>query len=638
MSKAADAEKRLLDETIKAFKNLIKSTDQLSGAQLSGFSGLSKAILQHSQSDVETRRRMVNTTKETNLGHAILITKEKMKKADEKLVRLRHVLNKDADDSHGEQVRRNIMLRHKFDDVGSSMNFLTNSIKGNFGFQAAIGRMTKGVIKGTATFDSLQEHSQILEKAKKDLSNVDDGSGSKKDKQVQKNSLNKKIEDLEKVIKDLKAGIGGGEKSKGLFGTLSKMGKFFEKKALPIGLGIGVAGVLMSVIVKSLSASPLFAQMMKMMKFAVTLVLMPLGTFFGALLRPILVMLLRKFIVPMYSTWMPIAMKVGGQIGNWVTGMSWENIYNTLRAAITGSGLPTYDPITGEEEPINKVNKTTDENDFGAISNPDYDPLDPNSGANATDKFQPKDGSDYDTSGNQGTIHVPKYIPDGLGGMKINPEWERPSDDPSLSTQGGVNMTPTNGGGGASEIDKIPTLEEVEAAIKIAVAPNDNSSARAIIEAAQEQARLDNEQRTADNEAFFSDEAAKSSKVEDKTQLQKYQDSLKILGTFGQGGHQGGARDMMKQNIGGIGEQAGKTWQDYIPAADGFNGMVNKPTMFLAGEAGSEHVSITPSGGSSGGGITVNIQNMNGSDNDLRKLKQTILEVIQQSSANRGRL
>ena len=54
-----------------------------------------------------------------------------------------------------------------------------------------------------------------------------------------------------------------------------------------------------------------------------------------------------------------------------------------------------------------------------------------------------------------------------------------------------------------------------------------------------------------------------------------------------------------------IGEFIGKykTWQDYIPAADGFNGMVNKPTMFLAGEAGSEHVSITPSGGSGSGGI-----------------------------------
>jgi hypothetical protein len=125
------------------------------------------------------------------------------------------------------------------------------------------------------------------------------------------------------------------------------------------------------------------------------------------------------------------------------------------------------------------------------------------------------------------------------------------------------------------------------------------------------------------------------------------------MGNFGQDGHTGGARDVMAANVAkreaneragiktenqGLGMYAGKTAADFYPAADGFNGMVNKPTMFLAGEAGSEHVSITPSGGSGGGGITINIQNMNGSDNDLRKLKQTILEVIQQSSANRGRL
>jgi hypothetical protein len=82
--------------------------------------------------------------------------------------------------------------------------------------------------------------------------------------------------------------------------------------------------------------------------------------------------------------------------------------------------------------------------------------------------------------------------------------------------------------------------------------------------------------------------------------------------------------------------EAYNAFKNGVTAANGFDGMVNSPTMFLAGEAGSEHVSITPSGGS--GGITVNIQNMNGSDNDLRKLKQTILEVIQESSANRGRL
>ena len=32
-------------------------------------------------------------------------------------------------------------------------------------------------------------------------------------------------------------------------------------------------------------------------------------------------------------------------------------------------------------------------------------------------------------------------------------------------------------------------------------------------------------------------------------------------------------------------------------AATGYEGMVSRPTLFMAGEAGSEHVSITPSGG-----------------------------------------
>lgn len=42
-----------------------------------------------------------------------------------------------------------------------------------------------------------------------------------------------------------------------------------------------------------------------------------------------------------------------------------------------------------------------------------------------------------------------------------------------------------------------------------------------------------------------------------------------------------------------------------VKAAGGFDGMVNGPTMFLAGEAGSEHVRITPHGGGGGGGVTV---------------------------------
>lgn len=38
-----------------------------------------------------------------------------------------------------------------------------------------------------------------------------------------------------------------------------------------------------------------------------------------------------------------------------------------------------------------------------------------------------------------------------------------------------------------------------------------------------------------------------------------------------------------------------------VPAASGFDGMVSRPTLFLAGEAGAEHVNVTPSGAGIGG-------------------------------------
>ena len=44
-------------------------------------------------------------------------------------------------------------------------------------------------------------------------------------------------------------------------------------------------------------------------------------------------------------------------------------------------------------------------------------------------------------------------------------------------------------------------------------------------------------------------------------------------------------------------------------AANGFSGVVNKPTVFMTGEAGPEQVNVTPigRGGSAGGGVTVNV-------------------------------
>jgi hypothetical protein len=66
------------------------------------------------------------------------------------------------------------------------------------------------------------------------------------------------------------------------------------------------------------------------------------------------------------------------------------------------------------------------------------------------------------------------------------------------------------------------------------------------------------------------------------------------------------------------------------PAATGFEGMVYKPTLFLAGEAGSEHVSITPRGKSPGGGMTINVTVM-GHVSTERGIVQAIREGIRRA-------
>lgn len=52
--------------------------------------------------------------------------------------------------------------------------------------------------------------------------------------------------------------------------------------------------------------------------------------------------------------------------------------------------------------------------------------------------------------------------------------------------------------------------------------------------------------------------------------------------------------------------------QGTIYAASGYSGMVNRPTRFMAGEAGPEHVQITPRGAASGGGNASFVIEING--------------------------
>ena len=559
---------------------------------------------------------------------------------NKKLIKFRSVFNIAREKEHGAQVRRNKELQHQLNNTGSGLQFLTNSIKGNFGFQSALGNITKSLMNGRASFDALEKNTVMLADAQKRLDDINKQVFPDKD---EKKAAEDEVKGLETEKENIKnRGIGTGETTKPLFNVLSKVGKFMEKKALPIGIGMGVAGVLISVIVKAFSASPLFAQMMKMMKFMVTLILMPIGTFFGALLRPILISLLRKVIVPLYATWMPAAMKWGTALGNW---LNWD---------YGGRSETDKDLIsmTGDSEPLKKgesgLAKWLEDWIFHGINpfdNPDFDASKNSSilanvglstiGSGLTDveKEDKKETPEEELARIRAEeAEVQKELNKELSSLEEDKVVETHDQDAiDLFAQSVADANQREADRlAAIEAGKAPTLEEViEEMEKIAGARDSLSDeSNAIL------AEVDKYKEQTINKL---PEIIIPAAIQ--TYAEKQAEKNASYGNMGiNRGDPSNRGEDGSSVVGGLGEFAGKTWQDYIPAANGFSGMVNKPTMFLAGEAGSEHVNITPSGGSSGGGITVNIGTMNGSDNDLRKLKQTILEVIQQSSANRGRL
>ena len=407
---------------------------------------------------------------------------------------------------------------------------------------------------------------------------------------------------------------------------MGKLGEFLGKKAVPIGLGVGVAGVIMSVIVKAFSASPLFAQMMKLMKFMVTLILMPIGTFFGALLRPILILLLRKFIVPMYSQFMPMALKVGGQIGKWLS---------------SGDAIDPHDPST---ENIASGNFSVGEGLAWLINEikKGNNPLVP-------------DPVMAEEQENKGTSQIPDEDP-------LKPE-NLPTGDPNNNQsfydrfmEGAKNTMITGGVLGGGSTTNI--LDGVTGATGEFLTKDDYNNpivkaSNKILEQNKEEIRIEKRDRAMNQMNALMDQYRTTGGIIEDTMPKFGQREQLWNEVYNKGGDiKNAGANIAAANarnasagytMGGSAKsqsilEAYNAFKNGVSAANGFDGMVNSPTMFLAGEAGAEHVTVTPNGQGGGSNITINIQNMNGSDNDLRRLKKTILEVIQESSANRGRL
>ena len=359
----------------------------------------------------------------------------------------------------------------------------------------------------------------------------------------------------------------------------------------------------------------------------------------------------------MFSKWMPLAMKWGSALGEWII-KDKANKFEDDPAKKDVDEMSFWEKLSGLSngkivfQPV-----AADDTDGSSVSIPDEDPIknvDQNAGVVDKDDTRTLDEKLADGLKDKnittGTIDTDTPFPtkdtDAIKAIKELDYHEgqriKNSDEEDARVA-------------AEKAAKEQVIKDEEERLA-AVAENktnydESTPARKEISDRQKAANDANEKRAADNAASNKYEAPK----ETTTYAQDRQAEYDSMTGFSREDGGDNARstytlDIEKRKqekietgtsgVGGLGEFAGMKWtpNGLVKAANGFDGMVNSPTMFLAGEAGAEHVKVTPSGSGGGSNITVNIQNMNGSDNDLRKLKKTILEVMQESSSNRGRL
>ena len=728
----------LVKALTKMFADLTKSGGDLSGAQLKGFSSIVKFVtgLEDSTKTIAANdregKRQAKTKKEERKNRLEAIAQQAQ------LIKLRSGLRMSEEREHGEQVRRNIILRDKQEGFNRALNFTKDALTGGFGFQAALGNIVKSAANTTKQFNEIALSSKLLAEAQREyqaalaeLSNAQALPDSDKTKKTKVKDAEDKIHTTKmdmmnkldvSSVKQSEGGMAENKNTKPIFARLSKLGDFLNKKKVPIGLGIGVAGIFMSIIVKAFSASPLFAAMMKMMKFMVTLILMPIGTLFGALLRPVLIMLLRKFIIPFYSTMMPTLMNLGTQVGNAIVQFL-DDPVKYLKDLITGGDMT-------EEEELERQKKKAEQLASGVFGLDFLKSL-----GDLLEKHLPKDGivfvppiaEAFEGEETEEDISVPiddplhtsnlptgdandtrtneERLADDLDGKMISTSpttiqfdktKENTEGDMFPWMQGGGNKPEsTSGGWGDGENDDFGNYQPPAAPEESKPLTENQKDMNLMMTDPQawqaKQDKISADKKQADQEAWMAKQVkaeklraeqaerskiareeaaaalakpatrnidaviaaqtarnAQQAKVEtENPRFANTPSAGKLSSSLNAGADVGAAmtKNASRGHTMGSSQAGSDIMREYwasrgvTMAAEGFDGMVNSPTMFMAGEAGAEHVKVTPSGqGGGGGNITVNIQNMNAGDDDLRKLKKTILEVIQQSANNRGRI
>ncbi len=234
---------------------------------------------------------------------------------------------------HSEQTKRNrlevqqayfdnlkemALFRKSLKESGGQFNFLTGLIKNGTSAVGVIGAVTRKLDGMGSSYD---EYKQSL----KEVSDYNTKIRDEMKKQNIKGDLDPSVlsDTDRKGYGRAQARVKEGE-DKGADSRMNQFmsfGKdFFKKHAAGIAIGAAGAGTILKVLKMALDASPMFQQIRKLLQFGVMMVLRPIGDFFGFLMRPIMIMLLRKFIIPWYTKLMPVMIHMGQLIGEKLSG------------------------------------------------------------------------------------------------------------------------------------------------------------------------------------------------------------------------------------------------------------------------------------------------------------------------------
>jgi len=213
-----------------------------------------------------------------------------------------------------QRIKENIKLRASLKDSRTSMQMFTGALSRGF----VVSKIFTDVVnKSKGLASSYEEQKNEIDELTNKIANLDQllqsGKGSQEEQQGWEKEKKEKQGSLDTKQKEFSS---QGKLGKGLF----SMGQFAKKHMGGILLGAGAAGTLLKVFKMALDVSPMFQQIKKLLNFGIMMILRPIGDFFGFLLRPIMVWMLRKLIIPFYQTYLPVAQQMGTDIGNYIVG------------------------------------------------------------------------------------------------------------------------------------------------------------------------------------------------------------------------------------------------------------------------------------------------------------------------------